>query len=61
MQNHGACPDADDLTPEERLNALADLFAEGFLYLIDNGLLAEVLGEGEEEDGCAGENLGNAV
>lgn len=61
MQNHGACPDADDLTPEERLNALADLFAEGFLYLVDNGLLAEVLAERESGDGHAGEDRGNAV
>lgn len=43
--------DADELTLEERRDALADLFAEGFLYLVDNGLLAEVVGDGAGGEG----------
>ncbi len=31
----------EDITPEERLNALAEVLAEGFLYLAENGLLKE--------------------
>lgn len=43
--------DAEELTLEERRDALADIFAEGFLHLVDNGLLTEVLGEGEAQEG----------
>lgn len=54
-------PSPEDLTPDERRDALADLFAEGFLYLVDNGLLAEVLAEGEAGEGHAAGNRENAV
>lgn len=54
MKNAPA-PDADELTLEERRDALADLFAEGFLYLVDNGLLAEVVGEDEAGEDHGGE------
>lgn len=54
MKNAPA-PDADELTMEERRDALADVFAEGFLCLVDNGLLAEVMGEGEAGDDHGGE------
>ena len=32
-----------EMTPEERLDALAEMLAEGFLYLAENGLLKEVI------------------
>ncbi len=32
-----------DMTPQERLDTLAKVLAEGFLYLVQNGLLEEVL------------------
>lgn len=56
MDNRGDCLAPDDLSLAERRDALAVLFAEGFLHLVDNGLLAEVLGEDE-----TGEDRGNAV
>lgn len=34
-----------DMTPEKRLDALAEVLADGFLYLAENGLLEDVVGE----------------
>jgi len=35
----GSCLDLNDMTPDERLDALAEVLAEGFLYLAEHGLL----------------------
>ncbi|HAH06917.1 MAG TPA: hypothetical protein DCM05_10390 [Elusimicrobia bacterium] len=39
------CKDPLEMTPEERVDALAEALAEGFFYLAEHGLLAEVMGE----------------
>lgn len=39
--------DSNDMTPEERMEALASVLAEGFLYLAENGLLEE-MGDGQD-------------
>ncbi len=39
MKNHLLHLYPDDMTPEERLDSLAEVFAKGFLYLAQNGLL----------------------
>ncbi|MBI5244525.1 MAG: hypothetical protein HY922_12735 [Elusimicrobia bacterium] len=36
--------DPDEMSPGERLDALAEALAEGFVYLAANGLLDDVLG-----------------
>ena len=47
----------NDMSPEERLDALADALAEGFLYLAENGLLEEVLKDEPEGVSPAGSRL----
>lgn len=42
---------SDDMTPEERLDALAEVLAEGFLHLVENGLLKEVLKDPPPSEG----------
>ncbi|MBI4676126.1 MAG: hypothetical protein HY748_00925 [Elusimicrobia bacterium] len=37
--------DPDEMSPGERLDALAEVLAEGFVYLAANGLLDDVLGK----------------
>ena len=37
--------DFDQLKPDERLDALAEVLAEGFLHLVMTGQLAELLAE----------------
>ncbi|MBI4376143.1 MAG: hypothetical protein HY549_06795 [Elusimicrobia bacterium] len=39
MGNYRPHLNPDDMTPEERLDALAEVLAEGVLYLAENGLL----------------------
>jgi len=39
MENYRHRRDPGDMTTEERLDALADVLAEGFLYLAEHGLL----------------------
>lgn len=39
MKSHHHCLDPEDMTPEERMDALADVLAEGFLYLAERELL----------------------
>ena len=40
--------DLGGMMPEERMEALASVLAEGFLYLAENGLLEDVAGKGAE-------------
>lgn len=50
MEHHRHCLDPDEMTPEDRQDALAEVLAEGFLHLLENGLLETIL-EGEPPTG----------
>lgn len=39
MKSQRWYPDSDDMTPDERADALAAVLAEGFLYLAEHGML----------------------
>lgn len=45
MDNHKVILDEDQMTPEERLDALAEVLAEGILHLGESGELAALLRE----------------
>lgn len=57
----GRLRNPDEMTPEERLDALADVLARGILHLADGGLLAtpeqgnesQIKGEGQDGAGKA--------
>ncbi len=53
--------DSQEMTPEERLDALADVLADGFLYIVQNGLLEEVLTDPSPDGECdKGTEVGRA-
>lgn len=43
MANHPYRWDPRSMTPEERQDALAEVLAEGFIHLVENGLIEDVL------------------
>ncbi len=47
--------DSSDLTPDERLDALAEVLAEGLLYLAENGMLP-LISVGKEGKGSLQDN-----
>ena len=52
MGNHRQCIDSGEMSPEDRQDALADVLAEGFLYIVQNGLLEEVLTDPSPDAEC---------
>ena len=53
MSDHRHYLDPNDMTPEERLDALAQVLAEGIIYLADRGQL-EDFAAGKDTDGESG-------
>ena len=54
MSDHRHCLDPNDMSPEERLDALAQVLAEGIIYLADKGQL-EDFAAGKDTDGESGD------
>ena len=54
MENRCGAFSPDNLTPEERMDALAQVLAEGIIYLADKGQL-EDFAAGKDTDGESGD------